>query len=270
MPRTAGNDELIMRLVENALATPPEEREAFLRRACEGDTTLFDQTWTYVLWEQRMNGFLLDPVCSRPDGQHPFAPGDLLDGRFRIVREVAQGGMGIVYEARDQKLERRIALKCAKIGFGKRLPPEVRNASEISHTNVCKIYEIHTTSTDRGEMDFITMEFLDGETLTERLNRGSLPEKELRTIALQICAGLAEAHRNQVVHGDLKSNNVFITNGADGKIRAVITDFGLARRPEARSTQCNRQAWSVRPTTWLPSFGKGRKLRSRLTFMPWA
>ncbi|HYI92292.1 MAG TPA: tetratricopeptide repeat protein [Bryobacteraceae bacterium] len=259
MPRTAGNDELVMRLVENALATPPEEREAFLRRACEGDTALFDQTWTYVLWEQRMNGFLLDPVCSRPDGQHPFAPGDLLDGRFRIVREVAQGGMGIVYEARDQKLERRIALKCAKIGFGKRLPPEVRNASEISHPNVCKIYEIHTTPTDRGAIDFITMEFLDGETLTERLNRGPLPDKEVRTIALQVCAGLAEAHRNQVIHGDLKSNNIFVTNGADGKIRAVITDFGLARRPEASQHAVQSGSLVGTPDYMAPELWQGKK-----------
>ena len=73
-------------------------------------------------WEERMNGFLLDPVWS----EHHFEPGEVLDGRFRIVREVAQGGMGIVYEAWDDKLERRIAIKCDKTGFSKRLSPEVR------------------------------------------------------------------------------------------------------------------------------------------------
>src|SRR5258706_15374939 len=113
--------------------------------------------------------------------------------------------MGIVYEAVDEKLERRIALKCDKAEFRKRIPPEVRNASEISHPNVCKIFEIHTASTQQGEVDFLTMEFLDGQTLAERLQDGPLPEAEARTIARQLCAGLAEAHRNGVIHGDLKS-----------------------------------------------------------------
>src|SRR2546423_15012298 len=109
-----------------------------------------------------MQGFLSNTTRPPALFEHPLDPGELLDGRFRIVREVAQGGMGIVYEAVDEKLERRIALKCAKVGFHKRLPPEVRNASEVSHPNVCKIFEIYTASTAHGEIDFMTMEFLDG------------------------------------------------------------------------------------------------------------
>src|SRR5262249_44494262 len=120
-----------------------------------------------------------------------------------------------------------------KSGFHKRLPPEVRNASEISHPNVCKIFEIHTASTDHGEIDFLTMEFLEGPTLAERLFEGRLPGEEARIIADQLCAGLAEAHRNQVIHGDLKSNNIILTNTPQG-VRAVITDFGLARRPASQ------------------------------------
>jgi serine/threonine protein kinase/Tfp pilus assembly protein PilF len=141
--------------------------------------------------------------------------------------------MGIVYEAFDEKLGRRIALKCARSGFGKRLPPEVRHASEISHPNVCRIFEIHTASTASGDVDFLTMEFLEGETLGARLGHGPLTEAEARGIGAQICAGLAEAHRNGVVHGDLKSNNVILARDPDGGIRAVITDFGLAYRPLA-------------------------------------
>src|SRR5580700_4955090 len=198
MLNKAQDDDLVISLVDLALTH---------RNACGDDTELFDQTWSYVQWEQRMNGFLLDPLYPALSNEHPFESGQLLDGRFRIVREIAQGGMGIVYEAIDEKLQRRIALKCAKSGFRKRLPPEVLNATEISHPNVCKIFEIHTASTPQGEVDFFTMEFLDGETLADRLSRGPLPEKQARAIALQLCAGLAEAHRNQVIHGDLKSNN---------------------------------------------------------------
>jgi serine/threonine protein kinase len=229
MPK-AQDDDLVMSLVELALSQPPDSQETYVRSACADDTELFTQVWDYVRWNRRMQDFLLDPLFPALP-QHRFQPGDLLADRFRIVREVAQGGMGIVYEARDNRLGRRIALKCAKSGFNKRLPPEVRHASEISHPNVCKIFEIHTASTSSGEIDFLTMEFLDGETLAARLSRGRLPEAEALVIAQQICAGMAEAHRNRVVHGDLKSNNVILTQDADGSVRAVITDFGLARRP---------------------------------------
>jgi serine/threonine protein kinase/Flp pilus assembly protein TadD len=223
------DDDRVMSLVELALGQPLEERESYLRDACAGDAELFCQAWDYVQWEDRMQGFLLDPIYSNATAERQFEPGELLDGRFRILRQIAQGGMGIVYEATDEKLGRHIALKCAKAGFRQRLPPEVLHASEISHPNVCRTFEIHTASTSHGEIDFLTMEFLDGETLTARLRRGPVPEAEAREIAMQISQGLAEAHRNRVVHGDLKSNNVILARSADGSVRAVITDFGLAR-----------------------------------------
>lgn len=232
MPAKLQDDDLIIGLVELALAQPCEEREDYLRSACAADTELLILVRGYVQWEERMNGFLLDPLYPALD-EHRFEPGQLLDNRFRIVREVAEGGMGIVYEAVDERLERRIAIKCAKAGFRKRLPPEVRHASEISHPNVCKIFEIHTVPTAQGEIDFITMEFLDGETLAERLHRGPLSREEARIIAHELVDGLAEAHRGGVIHGDLKSNNLILTKAPDGSTRAVITDFGLARRPAA-------------------------------------
>jgi tetratricopeptide (TPR) repeat protein len=232
VPR-ALDDDLVMSLVESALDRPPDQRESYIRDACSGDPDLFAQVRDYVDWEDRMQGFLLEPVLATVMPECRLEPGELLENRFRIVREVAQGGMGIVYEAVDEKLRKRIALKCAKNGFQQRLSPEVRHASEISHPNVCRIFEIHTSSSSRGEIDFFTMEFLDGETLTARLKRGRLPENEARAIGMQICQGLAEAHRNRVVHGDLKSNNVILTRSADGSVRAVITDFGLALGPPA-------------------------------------
>src|SRR5437660_193520 len=201
-----------MNLVELALARPPEYREAYLRSACSSDPQLLKEVWKYVQWEERMNGFLLEPLYPPVSSEDPFEPGQTLVNRFRIVRKVGEGGMAVVYEALDEKLDerlgRRIAIKCAKTGFRKRLPPEVGHAREIGHPNVCKIFEIHTASTDHGEVDFVTMEFLEGPTLAERLLEGALPDQEARTIAQQLCAGLAEAHRNQVIHGDLKSNNV--------------------------------------------------------------
>ena len=105
------NDDLVMGLVELALGRFPEEREAYLQGVCADNSELFAQVWKYVQWEEGMSGFLLDPLCDPPSHEHAFEPGEVLDGRFRIVREVARGGMGVVYEAIDQKLERRIAIK---------------------------------------------------------------------------------------------------------------------------------------------------------------
>lgn len=102
MPQ-AQDDDLVMSLVEMALSQPPDTQEAYLRTACGGDPELFSQVWDYVRWNHRMQDFLLEPLFPALP-QHQFAPGDLLADRFRIVREVAQGGMGIVYEARDEKL----------------------------------------------------------------------------------------------------------------------------------------------------------------------
>lgn len=266
MPK-AQDDDLVMGLVELALSQPPDSREAYVRSACAGDPELFSQVWEYVRWDERMQDFLLEPLYPALP-EHHFEPGELLADRFRITREVDEGGMGIVYEAQDEKLGRRIALKCAKSGFHKRLPPEVRHAREIGHPNVCRIFEIHTASTASGDIDFLTMEFLDGETLAVRLRRGQLEGTERLAIARQICAGLAEAHRHQVVHGDLKTNNVILTRDADGGMRAVITDFGLARKPHgpagpnaaswASSAAGSSQAGGT-PDYMAPELWKGEK-----------
>jgi len=253
------DDDLVMSLVETALAVSTGERQAYIQNACSGNPELFSLVWEYVEAERRMNGFLLEPLYPQLLSEHPFKPGELLDGRFQIVREVAQGGMGVVYEAVDQKLERRIALKCAKSGFRRRLPPEVRNASDIGHPNVCKIFEIHTASTADGEIDFLTMEFLEGETLSDRLRKGPLPEKEAHTIAHQLCAGLAEAHRKHVIHGDLKSNNIIVTTADDGAIRAVVTDFGLARTLKAAQGTTQSGPAAGTPDYMAPELWKGGK-----------
>jgi len=245
------DNQRIMKLVEEALRQPDDEREQFLKQQCQGNSGDFEQALSYVRWEQRMQGFLLDPVIKRQEGEPQLEAGDLLENRFRIVRELAQGGMGVVYEAQDEKLGRRIALKCAKAGFGNELPPEVRHATEVSHPNVCKIYEIHTATIRQQIVDFITMEFLEGETLASRLNGGRIPRAEALAIARQLAAGVAEAHRNGVIHGDLKSNNVILSRTIDGALRAVITDFGLARRQGSQSRGIWGTPGYMAPELWL-------------------
>jgi serine/threonine-protein kinase len=223
-------DDLVMELVSAALEQAPETRESYLRSACNHDSDLYVEVRERVLWEERMKGFMTQSVMEALDLlDRPFEPGELVAGRFRVLNEVGQGGMGVVYEAYDEKLDRRVALKTAMRGHDTRLPPEARAAREVSHFNVCKVYELHSAQTQFGEVEFLTMEFIDGETLSARLRRiGKLPPEQNRDIARQICAGLAQAHRQGVVHGDLKPGNVILTTTAEGGTRAVITDFGLA------------------------------------------
>src|SRR5262249_22258572 len=127
------------------------------------------------------------------------------------------------------------------------------------HPNVCKIFEIHTATTELGKIDFLTMEFLDGETLAERLRWGKPTEPDARLIARQLCAGLAEAHRVGVIHGDLKSNNVFLTRSADGSLRAVITDFGLAQGSSAATPTVQSETRAGTPDYMAPELWKGEK-----------
>jgi tetratricopeptide (TPR) repeat protein len=223
-------EERLMSLVRETLRTPPGQRETYLRAACHQDQDLYSEVSEIVEWEERMGDFMRDPLVGLIDLEaldRPFKPGQIVGDRFKIIREVGDGGMGVVYEAYDRKRQQRIAIKCAKLGY-ERLSPELRGALKVRHPNVCLVNEIHTAATDLGELDFLTMEFLDGETLLSRLSRGKLEHNEALNLARQLCAGLAEAHRCGVLHRDLKPANIILSFGKNKELRAVITDFGLA------------------------------------------
>jgi serine/threonine protein kinase/tetratricopeptide (TPR) repeat protein len=223
-------EERLMGLAQEALRTPSAQRESFLRAACHEDKDFYSEVSEIVEWEERMGDFMRDPLVGLIDLEaldRPFKPDQVVADRFEIIREVGDGGMGVVYEAYDRKRQQRIAIKCAKLGY-ERLSPELRGALKVRHPNVCLVNEIHTAATDLGELDFLTMEFLDGETLLSRLSRGKLEHDEAFRLARQLCAGLAEAHRCGVLHRDLKPANVILSPGENKELRAVITDFGLA------------------------------------------
>src|SRR5215467_12119778 len=100
-----------------------------------------------------------------------FRSNDLICDRFRIVRKIGEGGMAVVYEAIDEKLGERRALKFAKAGYSRQIPPEARSALRVTHENICRTYEIHTADRGTPPVDFISMEFLEGETLETRYRR---------------------------------------------------------------------------------------------------
>jgi len=157
-----------------------------------------------------------------------FFPGDLVAERFRILRKLGEGGMAVVYEAVDEKLDERRALKFAKTGHASSISPEARSALRVTHENICRTYEIHTAELG-AQLDFISMEFIEGETLQTRCKRGPCLHSEALEIARQLCRGLEAAHRAQILHRDLKGNNVMLARRPDGSLRVVITDFGLAK-----------------------------------------
>jgi Tol biopolymer transport system component len=218
-----------MSILSNARRQPPGQRDNYIRAACGHDSDVSRELRDMLLWEERMGSFLQKPVLHFAELARPFQAGEVISKRFEIVREIGEGGMGFVYEAIDQKRKQRIAIKAAKPGFQRLLSPELEGALRVRHHNICLVNEIHAAQTKYGEIDFLTMEFLDGETLHARLLQGGhLPHSEGLDVICQICAGLRAAHDSEIIHRDLKSANIILSQNADGSRRAVITDFGLA------------------------------------------
>ena len=164
-----------------------------------------------------------------------LAEGEVLAGRFKIVRFIARGGMGEVYEAEDQVLRERVALKTIRPDVAgdertmERFLREVHLARSVTHPNVSRTFDVF----HHGALAFLTMELLSGETLAERLSKtGRLTPEEALPLIEQMAAALTAAHEAGVVHRDFKSANVMLEPDArrPGGVRAVVTDFGLARR----------------------------------------
>ncbi len=182
--------------------------------------------------------------------------GETVNGRFRIDRFIARGGMGEVYQAWDLLLNETVALKtivCTGLDDGRllaRLRAEVQLARKVSHPNVCRIMEFghhHREYRKQWEtIPFLTMEFLGGETLAARVRaRGPMKVADILPIARQIVDGLQAVHDAQIVHRDLKPENVFLLPKADGAWRVVVMDFGLARSTVANSSESRSSQGSV-------------------------
>jgi hypothetical protein len=187
-----------------------------------------------------------------------FPPGTLLADRYRIIALLGRGGMGEVYRADDLRLGQPVALKFLPPALERdhvrleRFLAEVRTARQVSHPNVCRVYDLDEVA----GRHFLSMEYIDGEDLASLLRRiGRLPVDKATDIARQLCAALAAAHDKGVLHRDLKPANVML----DGRGKVRLTDFGLALRladglEPARSGQVAGAGQDVGEVSGTPAY----------------
>src|SRR5579863_1832006 len=147
-------------------------------------------------------------------------------GPYEVQSPLGAGGMGEVYRARDMRLDRTVAIKILPNHlsddpeFKQRFEREARTVSSLNHPHICQLFDVG----QQDGTDFLVMEFLDGETLADRLRRGALPFNELCKIGMEVAEALEIAHRAGIVHRDLKPGNIMLT-----KAGTKLMDFGLAK-----------------------------------------
>ncbi len=187
--------------------------------------------------------------------------GDLLAGRYEILKLLGEGGMGAVYRARDNELERMVAVKVIRPDLARnaqilhRFKQELILARQVTHRNIIRIFDLgHAEG-----MRFITMEYIDGEDLSSLLvKRGRLPAAEAVAIVMQVALGLEAAHAEGVVHRDLKPQNIML----DPQGKVSVMDFGIARSVDA-SNMTRTGALMGTPTYMSPEQAQGQKVDAR-------
>jgi Tol biopolymer transport system component len=239
----AGRWERIKHLYDTVSARPVSGRAAFLAEACQGDDDLRREV--QVLLDQPISTRdFLNFVAGSPPLQAD--PGRDLTGTrlgvFEIRALIGRGGMGEVYRARDTRLDRTVAIKVlpAYVAHNsharERFEREARAVAVLNHPHICTLHDIGS----HDGIDFFVMEYLDGQTLAARLEKGSLPLEQALHYAIQIASALDKAHRAGIVHRDLKPGNVMLT-----KAGAKLLDFGLAKAmPPAIATSAAAVAGS--------------------------
>lgn len=193
--------------------------------------------------------------------------GTLLDGRYQIMARIGEGGMGVVYKARQTSIDRILALKMLNQQMAQdptwvqRFNNEARACSRLQHPNTIRMFDFGQTSDGRL---FMTMEFLDGIPLRTAISRGPLPPERVVKILIQCCASLAEAHSIGIIHRDIKPDNVFLLDLAGSPDYVKVLDFSVAKLVQ-EGGQMATQAGVVfgTPQYMSPEQGRGLPLDAR-------
>ena len=231
---TVGEWRRVRAIFEEALLLPAAERADYLARMCGDDAAIRRQVEGLLSSHDRGGDFLEQPAADL------FArelAGAALDGHrlgpYEVESRIGGGGMGEVYKARDPRLGRAVAIKVllpsALAGDAtsrERFELEARAVAALNHPHICTLYDVGSAvgDGDAAEFKYLVMEYLDGETLAERLSRGPLPIDDALTYAVQIASALDTAHRAGIVHRDLKPRNIMLSSSG-----AKLLDFGLAK-----------------------------------------
>jgi serine/threonine protein kinase len=221
----------IEELYHAALRLDANQRAAFLESACNGEADLRREVESLLVSDQQAESFLESPVLevaaeAMATESTPSLVGHLL-GPYQILSVLGAGGMGEVYKAKDTRLNRTVAIKIRprhlseRVDLRQRFEREARALASLSHPHICPIHDIG----NEDGIDFLVMEYLEGETLAGRLRKGALPLEQALQVAVEIAQALDEAHRHGVIHRDLKPGNVMLT-----KSGAKLLDFGLAKQ----------------------------------------
>jgi serine/threonine protein kinase/tetratricopeptide (TPR) repeat protein len=219
----------IKKVFTEAVEREPAQREAFLAEACVGDTDL--RAEVEELLASYQTEFMAQPAVGAVANLIAGEKQDLKSGQrinqYEIVRPIGAGGMGVVYLAQDTKLRRQVALKLLPHELTdnrdrlRRFEQEARAASALNHPNILTIHEIGTSQ----GASFIATEFIDGETLRQRMNAERFSPTAILDLATQIVSALATAHEAGIVHRDIKPENIMLRR--DGIVK--VLDFGLAK-----------------------------------------
>jgi Tol biopolymer transport system component len=211
-----------------ALERTPEERAGFIAQACSSDSGLRREVESLLAYHGRGDALLEAKGVQRVIGAMiaiNLEPGASI-GPYKILAQAGKGGMGEVYKARDVRLNRIVAIKVLPYQFGiglerrSRMEREAKAIASLNHPHICALFDIG----EQNDLEYLVMEYLEGETLADRLKRGALPLNHALRIAIQILEALNHAHRRAIVHRDLKPANVMLTpNGVK------LLDFGLAK-----------------------------------------
>lgn len=270
------------KLFADALELKPEQRQAFINRMCSGKPVQQRLVQELLREDERAGSFLrwpivasrqdaaADPTISDLDRSHSadatarFGVGETIAQRFLVVRFIARGGMGEVYEVEDRLLEgNRVALKmilpeiAAHEESSHRFQQEVLLARKINHPNLCPIYEIFRCDEEPPPFLFLTMKLLTGETLDSSLRKhGLLPREEALEVFRQMIAGIAAIHNAGVVHRDIKPTNVMLDR-SNLRLSVSIMDFGLARPYESDATLLGVGAIAGTPGYLAPELLRG-------------
>jgi serine/threonine protein kinase len=217
---TAERWQRVKDVFQSAAEQRPEDRDAFLDAATSGDGELRREV-DKMLRCATGTGPLDRPAWDGLPFDRELAAGSHL-GPYEILRQAGAGGMGRVYQARDTRLGRTVAIKVLGAEFSYRFQTEARAISTLNHPHVCGLYDIG----EQAGAAYLVMEYVEGESLAARLERGPLPLQEVLRYGEEIADALAAAHAQAIVHRDLKPANIMITRSG-----VKVLDFGVAQMP---------------------------------------